>query len=121
MIALFDCHSHLVGWLRESDEKIFDTQMHWVAFVHNGYIFSSHCHWLGGYKNETIIDQDGKAVAWIRGHSPRSTAHLSHPATPAIPATPATPARPATPATPTIPATPAGGWSHLDWLSFLKQ
>lgn len=121
MTALFDRHSHLVGWFRESDEKIFDTHMHWVAFVRNGYVFNPHSHWLGGYKNETIVDQSGKAVAWLRGHSPHSTTRLPRPAIPARPAMPATPARPATPATPAIPSTPAGGWSNLDWENFITQ
>lgn len=40
MFPLFDCNQELVAWISPG-KNIFDTDINWVAYIHNGHIWSS--------------------------------------------------------------------------------
>lgn len=120
-MAFFDKYSRLVGWINETDQMIYDTNIRWVGFAKNNYVFTTTCRWVGGFQNGTLIDKNGKPVAWNNGHNPTGTLPLTPPLTPLRPLIPLTPLRPLTPLKPLRPFTPVGGWSPMDWSDLWKS
>lgn len=115
MNAIFDKNCRHVGWINQKDQMIFDTNMRWLGFIKNKYVFTSACRWVGGWIEGTLVDPSGRPVAWEQGYIPRGTLALVRPMTPLRPLIPLTPLRPLTPLTPLVPLTPLGGWSKLEW------
>lgn len=115
MNAIFDKRCRLVGWINKRDKNIFGTDMRWLGFVDDDYVFTSTCKWVGGWNKGTIVDKHGKAVAWENGCEPEGTNALLQPLTPLRPLTPLTPLTPLIPLMPLMSLTPIGGWSNLEW------
>ncbi len=106
MQAIIDKNCDLVGWL--NGNHLFNTNMDWIAFHTNNHFFSAdNLNWLGAFNSGTLLDTNGKVVAWIMGTSPQGTMR------------PMRPMRPMTPMRPMRPMTPMGGWSNLNFNQWL--
>jgi hypothetical protein len=112
--------TQLTAWV-DDDGYIFSTNFEWIAFVEKDYVFSNNCRWLGGLYKGTIIDKDGRPVAWLENTIPQSTTSLLAPPIPLTPLSPLAPLNPLMPLKPLVPLTPLGGWSELNWKNFILQ
>jgi hypothetical protein len=64
MQAIIDKNCDLVGWL--NGNHLFNTNMDWIAFHTNNHFFSAdNLNWLGAFNSGTLLDTNGKVVAWI--------------------------------------------------------
>lgn len=121
MIAIFDRNSNLVGWFNNQDKNLYDQNMNWLGFANGGNIFNIGQRWLGGLRQGSIVDAEGRPVAWLDGNTPQGCAPLLAPIVPRKPLTPLRPLRPLTPLRPLIPFTPMGGWSKYSWYEYWHQ
>lgn len=122
MFPLFDCNQELVAWISPG-KNIFDTDMNWVAYIHNGHIWSSGTgNWIGPITDSLVcLDTNGRVVAW---NNPNKVEGIPKPPRP--PRTPRSPrpprpARPARPSRPARPPRPSRGWSSLSFDEWLQQ
>ena len=76
MQAIYDKNSRLVGWADAQDHMLFDTNMNWIGFIDNAYVFSRYSNWLGAYYNGSFVDRNGRPVAWIAGNQAQGTGRL---------------------------------------------
>jgi hypothetical protein len=119
MTPIFDRSTNLVGWF--DGKNLFDLNLNWVAFHSSGHLFSSSSlAWLGPLNEGSIQDQNGKAIAWLQGSSPRSALKPLTPLKPLNPLQPLKPLQPLNPLKPLNPLTPLGGWSPLSWQQWLQ-
>lgn len=122
MTPIFDKNSDLVAWVSNNNKHIFDTSMNWIAFISSNNVFSEDSKiWLGPIIDGSILDRNGKVVAWIKDTNPKGT---MRPMTPMQPMTPMRPMRPMHPMTPMRPMrkmTPIGGWSEYNFKQWLYQ
>ena len=122
MLPLFDQETELVGWLNANDGNVFDTEVQWVAFVQNGHAWSAETgNWLGAVNGITMLDQDGRPVAWSTEQAPKGTMKPPTPPPPMMPLKPLTPLNPFNPLQPMHPLIPIGGWSDMSWEEWIKQ
>jgi hypothetical protein len=122
MLPLFDQETELVGWLNTNDGNVFDTEMGWIAFVQNGHAWSAETgNWLGSVNGLTMLDQDGRPVAWSTKQAPQGTMKPPTPPPPMMPLTPLTPLNPLNPLQPMRPLIPIGGWSDMSWEEWITQ
>jgi hypothetical protein len=71
MKPLFSPSTKLVAWL-EPGKFIYDLAMRPVAFISGGHAFSYPANaWLGPVDGLTLLDRNGKPVAFNPGHSSR--------------------------------------------------
>jgi len=118
MIPIFDRNTNLVAWF--DGENIFDLRLNWVAFHSGGHFFSPFSlHWLGPFHDGSLLDQNGKPVAWLEGSSPIGTLRPLSPLSPLRPLQPLRPLTPLQPLRPLMPLVPLGGWSQLSWGEWL--
>lgn len=118
---LFDQHSDLVGWVR-GDRYLWDTQLHWVAFIRDGHIWSTRTlAWLGSFRNGVCLDRDGRIVGWCRGTVLQGGGVHPPLVTPALPPRPPMPAMPPKPVLPAHRAAPEGGWTLRSFGRWLSQ
>ena len=81
MQAIIDKNCDLVGWLYGN--HLFNTNMDWVAFHTNNHFFSAdNINWLGTFNSGSLLDTNGKVVAWIIGCSPQGTMRPMRPMVP---------------------------------------
>lgn len=80
MVALFNKDCHLIGWMKESHDHIFDTEINWVAYIKNGHAWSvATGNWCGPVNGFTCLDQAGKVVAWNPTQIPQGSARPIRP------------------------------------------
>jgi hypothetical protein len=118
MNALFDRNCNVVAWM--DDKYVFDKNLVWIGFINGDYFFKSDCNWIGGFVNHTIVDKNGKAIAWEEGFAPHSTLPQLIPLRPLKPLNPLRPLQPLQPLRPLRPLDPLGGWSQLSWSDMLQ-
>jgi len=119
MTPIFDKNVQLAGWF--DGENICDLGLNWVAFLSGDNFFSSKSlGWLGPMHEGSLLDRNGKPVAWLEGASPSGTLRPLTPLQPLRPLTPLQPLRPLNPLQPLRPLDPLGGWSHLEWGQWLN-
>jgi len=118
---LFSPNRDHVGWI-EPGRFVFDTDMAYVAFIAAGSAWSGGSgSWLGPVVDAvTIIDTEGRPVAWNPDAVPRGMGQPMRPVATVRTVTPPRPVRPVYPKRP--PAAPyrAGGWSEyafLEWVA----
>jgi hypothetical protein len=122
MKALFDKDCGLVGWLKDSHDHIFDTQMNWVAYIKNDNVWSAKSgNWCGPIKGYNCLDKNGKVVAWNPDQAVRGTVAPVTPVRAVRAVTPVRPVKPVSPVRPVRPVTPVGGWSTLTFKSWINQ
>lgn len=122
MEALFDKKANFVGWLYDR-ENIFDTELRWVAYINNGYVWSvDKRNWIGELRNTNCLDKDGKVVAW-NPNSPvvGSLDKVEAPLKAHKPLPPPKPLIDEKPLKPSKPPKPIGGWSPLTFNEWLSQ
>lgn len=120
MTPIFNRSCACVGWYN-AEGMVFGANLEWIGFVADKGFFSADLKWLGGLVNGTFVDKIGKPVAWLQGFQPKCTNTLLSATRPIRPVTPIRPIRPLQPLKPLKPLTPLGGWSTLDWNSYLEQ
>lgn len=120
MTPLFAPDCTVVGWVKDY-QYIFSTNLEWIAFISNGNIFSTNRQWLGPFHNGNALDRHGKVVAFANGSSIQGTLRPLQPLQPLIPLRPLTPLRPLNPLRPLRPLNPLGGWSTLQWATWINQ
>ena|SRR5712691_8292915 len=122
MKPLFSPSTELVAWI-EPAAFVYDLAMRPVAFISNGHAFSypDNNAWLGPVDVFTLLDRNGKPVAFNPDHSPRGSLPPLTPLTPLVPLRPLTPLTPLTPLRPLQPLTPLGGWSTLTFDAWLAS
>ena len=119
MTPIFDQNAQLSGWF--DGENIFDLNLEWAAFLSSGHFFSSNSlSWLGPMHNGSLLDRNGKPVAWLEGVSPSGTLKPLTPLRPLKPLKPLRPMKPLNPLKPLKPLNPLGGWSTLAWNQWLN-
>lgn len=118
MKAIFDRDCKCVGWYNENDGMIYDTEMKWIGFISRNNFFSTNTIWLGGFFQGSMVDKQGRVVAWVEGNRPQGTLPLQCPLRPLKPLTPLRPLRPLRPLKPLMPL---GGWSRLNWREYINQ
>lgn len=119
MTPIFDQNAQLAGWF--DGENIFDLNLEWVAFLSDDHFFSSNTlSWLGPIHDGSLLDRNGKPVAWLEGASPSGTLKPLTPLRPLKPLKPLRPLRPLNPLRPLKPLNPLGGWSTLVWNQWLN-
>ena len=122
MIALFNSDCELVGWMKDKQDYIFDTQLNWVAYIKNGHVWSvSTGDWCGPLKGTNCLDQNGKIVAWNPTQQVQGSTRPITPVRAVRAVTPVQPVRPVQPVTPVRPVTPSGGWSPLTFIAWVNQ
>jgi len=115
---IFDIRISHVGWYK--DGHIFDPEVNWLAFVHQGHIFSAvTLEWLGPWNDGSLLDQQGQVVAWLDGGQPRGSEPPLPPPRAPRPPRPFRHVRPIHPRRPLFPQQPASGWSMLAWHEWL--
>lgn len=120
MTPVFDRHANLVAWF--DGQHLFDLNLEWVAFAHNGHFFSSSTlGWLGPLHQGSLLETNGRPVAWLQDSRPISAVKPLRPLKPLKPLTPLRPLRPLTPLKPLAPLAPLGGWSSMDWDEWLNH
>ncbi len=122
MEALFDQTCELVGWM-DRGTYIYDTEMHWVAFIFNRHAWSVKTgNWLGPVHGTICLDHRGCVVAWHSRYDMYGGTVPIRPLKPILqPAPPVTPDKPPTLPKPTAPNRPPTGWSELAWLDWISQ
>lgn len=120
MTPIFNKSCLCVGWCN-TEGMVFSNSLKWIGFVVDQSFFSNNLKWLGGLINGTFIDKKGKPVAWLQGFQPKGANVFSPTTYPVRPIAPIRPIRPLQPLKPLKPLTPLGGWSTLDWNSYLEQ
>jgi hypothetical protein len=119
--ALYDRYCSHVAWL-DRDQFLFDTEMNWVAFIHNKQVWSKETlHWLGPINGVICMDKEGKVLAWGTGQKLMGdlSLHRKPKIIPRLPEVPAPILRPLL-QTPPIPGTPLAGWSDISFDEWLK-
>lgn len=118
---LFSPYRDHVGWISPG-RFIFDTEMSYLAFVagHNAWSGRSGA-WLGPIVDAvTILDVDGRPVAWNPDAAPRCIGQPMRPVGAVRAITPPRPVRPVYPRRPLAAPYCAGGWSShsfVEWLA----
>jgi hypothetical protein len=120
MEPIFDRNGKTVGWLHE--DVVYDPDGANLAFVFRGALFSFDGRHLGGFSHKFFLDEEGKAVAFIRGAS----GPIVPPLPSAIPVPPKTmttppPSKTMTSSVPTMPPVHSLTWSNKPWVIFLKH
>jgi Amelogenin len=119
MTPIFDRNPQLVAWF--DGEHLFDLDLHWIAFVHDGHVFSADTRdWLGPFHDGSFLDRRGKPVGWLSDCTPTGTLKPLKPLRPLRPLKPLKPLKPLRPLKPLKPLTPLGGWSGFDWQAWLN-
>lgn len=119
MTPIYDSNVEHVAWF--DGENVFDIDMNWIAFHHNGDVFSSSdLRWLGPLDDGSFQDQNGKVVAWLSDSSPSSSLRPLTPLRPLRPLQPLRPLRPLRALRPLRPLNPLGGWSALTWSHWIE-
>jgi hypothetical protein len=112
MKPLFDAASNLVGWVSDDGKNIYNTNMHWSAYVVGENAWNArNDKWIGPVVNGNFHDRSGRPIAW-RNSKVSSVMPPMQPMTPMRPMTPMTPMQPMTPMRPMTLMTPMGGWSR---------
>lgn len=120
MTPVFDSDSDLVAWF--DGHHFFDLDQNWIAFTTNGNIFSAKTNaWLGPLNGGSLLDTNGKPVAWLQGTTPSGMLKPLTPLNPIRPITPLRPLRPLQPLKPLHPLNPLGGWSYMKFAQWLAQ
>jgi hypothetical protein len=118
VIPIYDLRTTQVAWF--DGENIFDLGLRWIAFHSNGHFFSSSTlAWLGPFHDGSLLDRNGRPVAWLAGSNPSGTLKPLTPLKPLKPLTPLRPLQPLKPLNPLNPLTPLGGWSGVQWQQWL--
>ncbi len=121
MIALFDKDCDLVGWMKDSHDHIFDTEMNWVAYIRNGHAWSAETgNWYGPVNGYNCLDQNGKVVAWSPNQTVQGSVRPVKPVRAVRAVRPVRPVRPVKPVRPVRPVTPIGGWSDLSFMDWVN-
>ena len=118
---LFSPNRDHVGWI-EPGRFVFDTDMAYVAFIAAGSAWSGRSgSWLGPVVDAvTIIDIEGRPVAWNPDAAPRGMGQPMRPVATVRTVTPPRPVRPVYPKRPLAAPYCAGGWSaygFLEWVA----
>ncbi len=122
MTALFDRHSNLVGWVKDA-KHIFDINMNWIAFTGSNLSVWTvrNKTWVGHLHGDNFRDINGKTAFWNPKTRLQNSLKPMKPLKPLTPLTPLKPLKPLTPLRPLQPLTPLGGWSDLDWDTFMNM
>lgn len=121
MTPLFTPDCVLVGWIKDNSH-IFGTSIEWLAFIKNGQVWSvKNRKWLGPFNGGCVLDREGKVVAFSPNMPVKGSTRPITPVSPVMPVTPVTPVRPVNPVRPVKPVTPVGGWSGLQWWTWINQ
>ncbi|TJY40769.1 hypothetical protein E5161_16625 [Cohnella pontilimi] len=120
--ALYDRYCTHVAWL-ERNRYIYDTDMNWLAFIHNKHQVwtKGTVRWAGTINGVICLDQEGKVVAWGVGQKIAGDPSIQKKPkyVPKQPPEPAGVLRPLLP-NPPIPGTPLLGWSPLTFEEWIK-
>lgn len=118
MKPIFDCRTNHLGWLK--DGMVFDLDICWIAFIHDGHLFAAgSCSWLGPYREGSLMDRGGRVVAWLEGTRPAALSPPLTPTQPPWPKRPFRPVRPLPPKRPLFPQATPSDWSALAWTEWL--
>lgn len=122
MFALFDKDCELVGWIKDTLDHIFDTDMNWIAYIKNGHAWSANSNdWCGPVNGLTCLDQSGKVVAWNPKQKIKGQLKPIVPIRAIRAIRPVRPINPMRPIKPIKPITPIGGWSELSFPEWIAQ
>ena len=120
MTPIFDSEANLVAWF--DGHHFFDLNQEWIAFAANDHIYSaSRNTWLGPFHNGSLLDTNGKPVAWLQNTAPSGSLKPMKPPNPLKPLRPLRPLRPLQPLKPLQPLQPLGGWSQMRFAQWLAQ
>jgi hypothetical protein len=120
MTPVFDPGGNLVAWF--DGQHFFDLHQNWIAFAANGHIFSANSNaWLGPLQDGSLLDINGRPVAWLQGATPTGTLKPMKPLKPLKPFKPLRPLRPLNPLKPLHPLQPLGGWSQMQFAQWVAQ
>jgi hypothetical protein len=109
---LFDKSAELVGWISDSFEHVFDTDMGWVGFIRNNHVWrASDGEWVGPMVDGNIYAGKGHPIAWSNRNISGQAVGFK-PYKPYKPFKPFKPYKPFKPFKPFKPYVPAGGWSR---------
>jgi len=120
MEPIFDRNGRTVGWIHE--DVVYSLDGANLAFVFRGALFGFDGRHLGSFHHKFFLDEDGKAVAFVRG----ATSPIVPPLPSAIPVPPKavtapTPAKMTTGPVPSMPPVHSLTWSNKPWTVFLKH
>lgn len=122
MIALFNKNSELVGWMKDTHDHIFDTDMNWIAYIRNGHAWSANSgNWIGPINGTNCLDKNGKVVAWNPSQTVKGSVRSVRPVRAVRSIRPIRPVRPVRPIRPIRPVTPVGGWSNQTFIQWISQ
>lgn len=119
MEPIFDRNGKTVGWLRE--DVVYSLSGVNLAFLFRGAVFDFQGHHLGSFSHKFFRDEQGKAVAFVRGaigvQVPQTA---SSPPVPAVPSTLPSPPRMGAVKIPDIPPVQSLSWSNRVWEQFVS-
>lgn len=118
---LFDRENTFVGWADPAGH-IFDSEVHWVAFISNGHAWSPETgNWLGPVRGLGCYDRAGQVVAWCPRQMVTRLNAVPRPSRSPRPLRPIRPLRPVRPLSPVRPLTANGAWSSIPFHEWLSQ
>lgn len=120
MEPIFDRNGKTVGWLHE--DVVYDLEGANLAFVFRGALFGFDGRHVGSFSNKFFLDEEGKAVAFVRGASgPNVPPMPSAIPVPPRPMTTPTPKKTMTSSVPSMPPVHSLTWSNTPWVVLLKH
>jgi hypothetical protein len=120
MEPIFDRNGKTVGWLRE--DVVYDLDGANLAFVFRGALFEYNGKHVGSFSNKFFLDEEGKAVAFVRGARGAIVPPLpSAIPIPPKPMTTPSPARTTTISVPSMPPVHSLTWSDKPWAVLVKH
>ncbi len=120
MEPIFDRNGKTVGWLQE--DVVYDLDGANLAFIFREALFSFDGRHLGSFSHKFFLDEEGKAVAFVRGAS----GPMVPPLPSAIPVPPKTAAPPPLPSrttssVPPMPPVHSLTWSNKPWIVLFRH